>query len=207
MSEYSKDGRSVFVQYSKTSGLAIRLQVIYSPGVERSKILSSLSLPGAPDTRKTDKKGATEEYFGNPYYIVLTFEHNSSTHVAQVGYFSRDLFDTVTPELAKKTVSGRWTGSWSNIKGESGTTTVEIAESGHGALVGDEGGWEIKNGFRSGRILTWEYRGENNGCRDYKVKWEILPDGATANGTYSMTDRCTKETYTGTYVNYRRASQ
>ena len=101
-------------------------------------------------------------------------------------------------------VSGRWSGPWTNDKGESGNSTVNITELAHGEIIGDENGWLIEDGYRSGNELTWVYRNKNNGCRGYTVKWEISPDGRTASGTYRVVDGCEKTVYTGKYLNYRR---
>ena len=99
--------------------------------------------------------------------------------------------------------SGRWSGSWTNNKGESGTSTINIREDA-GTITGDEDGWVIENGRLSGKVLTWMYRNQSNGCRDYYVRWEIAAAGGTANGTYTVTDRCEGKTYTGKYINYHR---
>lgn len=106
-------------------------------------------------------------------------------------------------------ISGRWSGSWTNSLGEKGQTTVNINEGSGGTITGDEDGWVIENGRRSGNVLTWEYRNRNDGCRDYVVRWEIAADGRTANGTYDVTDRCGGQTYSGKYLNYAnsRAAQ
>jgi hypothetical protein len=100
-------------------------------------------------------------------------------------------------------VAGRWSGSWTNSKGESGKSTINLRDDG-GVIKGDEDGWAIEDGRRVGNVLTWQYRNQNNGCRNYNVRWEISVDGRTANGTYSVTDRCTGQTYTGNYLNYHR---
>jgi hypothetical protein len=102
------------------------------------------------------------------------------------------------------TVSGRWSGSWDNSRGERGTGAINIREDANGVVTGDENGWRIENGRRSGNVLTWEYRGRNNGCRDYKVRFEVTADGNTANGIYAVTDKCGKMVYTGRYLNFRK---
>lgn len=112
--------------------------------------------------------------------------------------------DDVDSIAKKPPISGSWNGAWTNSRGESGNTTVYISEADGERFAGDEGGWLIENGRRSGNVLTWEYRGQNNGCRDYKVRWEISSDGRTANGTYEVFDHCQKQTYFGKYLNYSR---
>ena len=108
-----------------------------------------------------------------------------------------------TDKQTANSLSGRWFGSWTNSKDESGTSTINISEEA-GTITGDEDGWVIENGRRSGDIVTWIYRNQSNGCRDYNVRWEISADGRTANGTYTVTDRCDGKTYTGKYINYHR---
>ncbi len=100
--------------------------------------------------------------------------------------------------------SGRWTGTWTNSRKEAGNSTLNLNEQGDGTITGDESGWTIENGHRSGSMLTWEYHNKNNGCRDYQVEFEISADGSTANGTYKAYDHCENQAYTGTYRNYRR---
>jgi hypothetical protein len=112
--------------------------------------------------------------------------------------------NTNPPTPAPPSASGRWTGSWTNSKGDSGRSSINISEQGAGAFTGDEGGWVIVNGRRDGNVLTWEYRGQDNDCVDYAVRFEISADGSTANGTYTANDRCKKQTYTGKYLNYHR---
>ena len=101
-------------------------------------------------------------------------------------------------------VSGRWSGPWTNDKGESGNSTVNITELAHGEIIGDEDGWAIEDGYRSGNVLTWVYRNKRNGCRGYAVRWEISPDGREANGTYRVIDGCEKKDYNGKYLHYHR---
>ena len=101
-------------------------------------------------------------------------------------------------------ISGSWSGSWTNTKGEAGQSVVNLSEPVPGTITGDEDGWVIKNGHRSGNLLTWEYLNQNNGCADYAVRFEISADGRTANGSYKVTDRCEKQIYSGKYSNYHR---
>ena len=103
--EYSKEGKQVYVQYSKESPTAIRIQLVYPTPATRSDVLSSERLPQVADTRRTNKKGALEEYFGNPKYIVLTYTDNSPNQVSQVGYYSRQLFESAIPELSTSAAS------------------------------------------------------------------------------------------------------
>lgn len=102
-------------------------------------------------------------------------------------------------------ISGRWTGSWNNSRGESGESTININEGRNAAITGQEAGVNIENGRRSGNVLTWEYRNLNNGCDDYKVRLEISADGRTANGTFNVTDRCGGRNFNGRYVNYQNS--
>lgn len=101
-------------------------------------------------------------------------------------------------------VSGWWSGSWSNSKGEKGETTINIIEGANGVITGDEDGWTIENGRRAENVLTWEYRNQNGGCRDYKVRIEISIDGIAANGEFEVSDRCENLIYKGKYINYRK---
>lgn len=101
-------------------------------------------------------------------------------------------------------VTGKWMGSWRNTKSETGTSTINITEGPGGVIRGDEDGWQIENGKRAGDTLTWEYKNQNNGCRNYKIEMKISADGKTMNGTYYVVDSCTKLTYTGTYENFRK---
>jgi hypothetical protein len=100
--------------------------------------------------------------------------------------------------------SGRWSGSWTNSKGESGQSTISINDAGDGTITGDEDSWAIENGHRYGNRIIWEYNKQNKGCTDYTVVFEISQEGRTANGSYTAKDRCTGQTYTGRYINYRR---
>lgn len=115
--------------------------------------------------------------------------------------------DTTGNNLALRPIysaSGRWSGSWDNSRGGEGSSTINIIEDTNGVITGDEEGWTIENGRRSGNILTWEYRNQNNGCRDYTVRLELSADGSLINGSYRVTDRCENLVYTGNYFNYRK---
>jgi len=104
----------------------------------------------------------------------------------------------------EQSLAGRWSGAWTNTKGDSGTSTISLNQDAYGNLTGDEAGWAIENGRRDGNVLTWQYRNQNNGCTDYSVRLEVSADGKTANGTYQATDRCRRQTYSGTYRYYHR---
>ncbi len=107
------------------------------------------------------------------------------------------------PRIAPS-ATGSWSGSWVNTRGATGNSTIRIIEEAGGVIKGDENGWIIQNGRRFGNVLSWEYRNQENGCRDYKVRLEISLDGQSASGDYQVTDRCEKQTYGGTYSNYTR---
>jgi uncharacterized caspase-like protein len=119
-------------------------------------------------------------------------------------YFRRSNETTDAPEVktALPPATGLWSGSWVNTRGLSGDSTIRIVEEAGGVIKGDENGWIIENGRRSGNVLSWEYRNQENGCRDYKVRLEISANGQTANGSYQVTDRCEKQIYAGTYKSY-----
>jgi hypothetical protein len=112
--EYARDGQQIFVQYSKTSPIAVRLELVYPTARERAQVISDEKLPKVADARRTNKHAVLEEYFSYPKYVVLTYEENSQTRVSQVGYYSRELFAAATPELAASTPSSA---------GASGTST------------------------------------------------------------------------------------
>ncbi len=214
LSEYksNKKTEQTFVQYRPDSAIVERIEKIYSDTVDRSVMLRTLNLPPQPTAAQPNSKGRLEEYFPTAA-VVLTYGGAEITSgVKSVGYYSRELFesaasriptDSATP-ASNNSLSGRWSGSWKNTRGGSGDTSVNIHEQDTGTITGDENGWVIENGQRSGNVLTWHYRNQNNGCRDYRVRWEVSSDGKTANGTYKVTDRCEMQTYTGTYLNYRR---
>jgi hypothetical protein len=101
-------------------------------------------------------------------------------------------------------VTGQWSGAWENTKGEQGTSTIKIIEEASSVIQGDEDGWMIENGSRTGNVLTWEYTNRNNGCRDYQLRMEIAGNGNIANGTYEVRDRCEKTSYRGAYIEYQK---
>ena len=101
-------------------------------------------------------------------------------------------------------VTGQWSGSWENTKGEKGTSTIKIIEEASSVIEGDEDGWMIEHGRRQGHVLTWEYTNRHNGCRDYQVRLEIAENGNVANGTYEVRDRCEHTSYRGSYNAYHK---
>lgn len=102
-------------------------------------------------------------------------------------------------------LSGKWEGSYVNSKNESGSSTITITEAGNGTITGDEGGWKIENARRMNNTITWEYRNQNNGCRDYLVTMQLSSDGKVLSGSYTVTDRCARPgQYTGEYIRYTK---
>ena len=77
-----------------------------------------------------------------------------SSGVSSIGYCSRELFESAVSEkptdiasaASNNSLSGRWSGSWKNSRGESGDTSVNINEQNPGTITGDENGWVIRNG-------------------------------------------------------------
>ena len=112
-----------------------------------------------------------------------------------------------TNPYSLRNVTGAWSGSWHNTKGERGTTNIYLTEGTGGLITGYEPAvgepTKIENGHRTGDRLTWEYH-NIAGCRDYQVELKISADGNTMNGTYAVTDRCANTTYNGSYDNYER---
>jgi hypothetical protein len=162
--EYAQSGSQIYVQYSKTLPTAIRIQSIYSPAVERSKVLAAEHLPKVADTRRTNKHGALEEYFGYPNYVVLTYDESSQTQVSQVGYYSRELFESVTPELAKSTSTAAAT-SGSSVSGSGGVdipslnanvTGLLLFEGGAPAVPGVQKQYSTRFSSASTRSIYWE---------------------------------------------------
>ena len=140
--EYAKDGKQIYVQYSKDSPTAIRFQVIYSPSVERESVLVAERLPKVADTSRPSKKGALEEYFAAPQYMVLTYEGSSPTRVAQVGYYSRALFESVTPELPKSSAPPAASQSTTPADAPSRPADIPSLNANVAALLFYEGGAE-----------------------------------------------------------------
>jgi hypothetical protein len=119
--KYAKGDNQVYVQYSKTSPTAIRVQVVYAAPRERSQVISAENLPRVADTRRPNTRGVVEEYFGYPKYVVLTLDENSQTQITQAGYYSRELFESATPELARS----------------ASTTITTLVTPGSGAIASD----------------------------------------------------------------------
>jgi hypothetical protein len=82
-------------------------------------------------------------------------------------------------------ISGSWSGTYNNTRGESGAETLDIKEESNGVLKGLWGGAQIVNGRRSGDAVTWEARVE---ARDYKVSGTISRDGKRMTLKYSVID-------------------
>jgi hypothetical protein len=103
---------------------------------------------------------------------------------------------------ANGSVTGRWSGPWTNSHGASGQSSMNLNEQ-SGTITGDVGGSPIVNGRRTGNVLTWENLNIAN-CRDYTVRMEISADGNLLNGTYQVNNRCAHQTYSGNYLNFHR---
>jgi hypothetical protein len=89
------------------------------------------------------------------------------------------------PNVAPFGISGSWSGTYTNTRGESGTETLDIKEGSNGVLEGLWGGAQIVNGRRSGDALTWEAHVQD---RDYKVSGTISSDGKRMTLKYSVID-------------------
>jgi len=211
-----QDFRDYLTKYPNgayTSAAQIRLR--------RLTQTNAAATPGfGPEEDNTTFQGATTlRYFGtnyigqcadecaaNPQCKAYTFvkrgayESNPNNGVCYLSSsFKSRVSHPCCISAVKDSVTGRWLGAWTNSRKEAGNSTININESADGRITGDESGWTIENGRRSGRMLTWEYHGKNNGCSDYKVEFEISADGSMANGTYKAYDHCKNQTYTGTY--------
>jgi len=102
-------------------------------------------------------------------------------------------------------LTGSWSGTYRNDKGESGYSIINLVEHANGVLTGDEAGWKIKHGRRVGNVLTWQYPNQAHGCRDYQVRLELSDDGKVLTGTYTVKDRCAgPANYSGQYLKYLR---
>lgn len=100
-------------------------------------------------------------------------------------------------------ISGKWKGKFTNSKGGGGESTITIKEASDGTFTGDEGdAFPILKGRREGNLLTWEYL--YNNCVEYKNRMEINDSGTVGKGTYSAHNTCDEETFTGTYVEYKK---
>jgi hypothetical protein len=240
----------MYVQYRIDSPIVERIELMLGKPVSRSDSFKALEAstsaahqPNMPEQPASRGKNGVRlvEYFGAPYYIVLTYEGaDVNSGVARSARYSKLLFDSTVSSLGSSTnsnansntgsnssasagtapngsVTGVWSGTWTNSNGDSGKSTINLVEESGGMIAGEEetfsmgaasaahrAGWTILNGHRAGNLLTWEYHNQTNGCRDYTVRWELSPDGKSANGTYKVTDHCTKQTYTGSYLNYHR---
>jgi len=122
--------RKIFVQYN-ASAVVERIEVLLADPVSPSdarmyfRFAEAASAPPGGkilndrETRRAEalsqqpvatrtRKGKLEEYFGEMYYMVLTHEGEAaSSRVNQIGYYSRELFDSVTAELQRSE-----TNSW-----------------------------------------------------------------------------------------------
>ena len=195
--------KKVFVIYR--GAVIDEIEVILMNAVSRAALVQKFNLPPKADVQTSSDK--LRETFGGDALLTLSYASaDPASGVIQIDYLSRALAASIPGvhlNPSTQSVAGRWSGSWTNSKGEAGESTININEQ-TGRITGDEDGWVIENARRSGNVLTWEYRNQNNGCRNYAVRWEISPDGRSATGSYTVKDRCEGQTYTGTYSNYRR---
>jgi hypothetical protein len=111
--------KKIYVQYGKDSAVVERIEVLLTDPVGRSDALMYVSFTAPPDDpfgnslHRSDtlrsfvlsqrpvatrtRKGKLEEYFGRPLYMVLTHEgEEASSRVNQIGYYSRELFESAT---------------------------------------------------------------------------------------------------------------
>jgi hypothetical protein len=185
--EYAQGGSQIYVQYGKTLPTAVRIQVIYSPAVERSKVLAAERLPKVADTRRTNKHGALEEYFGYPNYVVLTYDESSQTQVGQVGYYSRQLFETATPELTRNGSTSTTSGANSSAAGNADIPSLNANVTGmrlyESATPLDVGQRQYSNRFSRAALrgVFWELilTFPDPGRRiDYTVEGLIYREGA-----------------------------
>jgi hypothetical protein len=103
LSEYksSKKTEMIFVQYRKDSDVIERIELAYLETQFRPDVLRMLKLPEAPTTTQI-KKNRLEEYYGAPWFVVLTYgEGPEALRVSRIGYYSRELFESSTEKLPK----------------------------------------------------------------------------------------------------------
>jgi hypothetical protein len=64
----------VYVQYRKDSSVVERIESLLVQPRNRADILKNLQLPEQPAARGANAAGDLQEYFGPPFYIVLTYQ-------------------------------------------------------------------------------------------------------------------------------------
>jgi hypothetical protein len=218
----------LYVQYRVDSPIVERLEVLLARPMNRADAMRNLDIsaadshqPDLPDQPAARGKNGDRlvEYFGPPYYIVLTYQGSDvNSGVARTARYSKELYESAVKLLAGSgvpaanpgsalasrsgPVTGRWSGSWTNTHGGSGQNSMTLSER-NGIITGDVSGAPIVNGRRYGNMLTWENLNVAN-CRDYVVRFDISPDGNLLNGAYQVNDRCSHQTYSGNYLNFHK---
>jgi len=237
---WDKSVTKLYVQYRVDSPIVERMEALIDKPINRDQALRNLERstneghqPPLPKQPSASGKNGPHlvEYFGAPYYIVVTFDGgDEKSGVSRTARYSKELYESAVksasspsavpsgsaagastsvtrtapaPTPAAGSVTGRWSGYWTNSKGGSGQNSLVLKED-NGVITGaEDDGTNIMNGRRSGNSMSWEYRNVAN-CRDYQVRAELSADGKFLNGTYQVNDRCAKNTYSGNYLNYHR---
>ena len=84
----------IYVQYRKGSPIVERIEALLVQPLNRSDVLTALHLPQQPTRSRLNSRGVLEEYFGPPFYLVLTYQGaEAKSGVARTGRYSRELFE------------------------------------------------------------------------------------------------------------------
>jgi hypothetical protein len=103
LSEYKSDNQTemIFVQYRSNSDVIERIELVYLETLFRPDVIRKLKVPADPTTSQI-KKNRLEEYYGSPWFVVLTYGVGpEALRVSRIGYYSRELFESATEKLPK----------------------------------------------------------------------------------------------------------
>lgn len=85
------------IEYRAGSAVVERIEVYFLRPISRAAPLQKYSLPQRADARKANADGKPVECFGGSALLAFTYATaEESGGVASVGYYSRDLFETVS---------------------------------------------------------------------------------------------------------------
>jgi hypothetical protein len=100
----------VYVQYRTGSPIVERIEILLAQLHTRAEALERVRLPERAAARGLNAAGVLQEYFGPPFYVVLTYQDKSESGVVRYGSYSPELFNAAFAKLPGLLKTGGKTG-------------------------------------------------------------------------------------------------
>lgn len=123
--------RAIVIEYKMTEPAPIvdKMDIHFLKPVARGALAKKLNLPENPSSQGVNPDGKFQEYFGSNLALMLTYDGKAAeSGVTVLSFFSRDTFESVHKEMAKKLKEPEPASSDEQPKKPTDTTASEKTE-------------------------------------------------------------------------------